>query len=250
MEIVLPTSRSQPEVKNPKNLIIFSKPKTGKTNLLATLDSCLLVDLEDGSDYVSAMKVKAKSIKDIKLIGKEIKKAGRPYKFVAIDTITALEEMCVPYAEELYSQSPMGKNWFIPETGGKAKYGNILGIPEGRGYYWLRISFTKVLDYIMTWADHTILLGHVKDTMLEKDGVNVSIKELDLTGKLKRITTSNSDAIAYLYRKGQQNILSFKTTDDVGCGARPDHLKNAEIVISEINEEGEYITHWDKVFID
>jgi hypothetical protein len=53
-----------------------------------------------------------------------------------------------------------------------------------------------------------------------------------------------------LYRKGNQNILSFKTTDDVGCGARPDHLKNVEIVISEINEEGEITTHWDKVFID
>jgi len=32
-----------------------------------------------------------------------------------------------------------------------------------------------------------ILLGHVKDTMLEKDGVNFSTKELDLTGNIKRI---------------------------------------------------------------
>jgi hypothetical protein len=249
MEIVLPTKKVEPTLNNPKNLIIFSKPKTGKTSLIAALDNCLLLDLEDGSDYVSALKIKAKSIKDIKLIGKQIKKEGKPYKFIAVDTITALEEMCIPYAEELYSQSPMGKNWFA-ENGGKSKYGNILGLPEGSGYYWLRIAFTKVLDYIMTWADHTILLGHVKDTMLEKDGVNVSIKELDLTGKLKRITTSNSDAIAYLYRKGTQNILSFKTTDDVGCGARPEHLKNAEIIISEINEEGEMKTHWDKVFIN
>lgn len=248
-EIVLPTARSKPDVKNPKNLIIFSKPKTGKTSLIAALDNCLLIDLEKGSDYVSAMKMKAESIEDIKKIGKAIKKAGNPYKFIAVDTITALEEMCIPYAEQLYSQSPMGKNWFA-ENGGKAKYGNILGLPEGSGYYWLRIGFIKVIDYIMTWAPHIILLGHVKDTMLEKDGVNVSIKELDLTGKLKRITTSNSDAIAYLYRKGDQNILSFKTADDVGCGARPEHLKNAEIVISEIDENGEYITHWDKVFID
>lgn len=249
MEIILPKARSKPEVKNPSNLIIFSKPKTGKTSLVAALDDCLLLDFEQGSSYVEAMKIKIENIKHLKLVGKAIKEAKYPYKYIAVDTVTALEEMCIPYAEKLYSQSPMGKNWFN-EGGGKSKYGNILGMPEGSGYYWLRLAFTKVIDYITTLAPHMILLGHVKDTMLEKDGVNFSTKELDLTGKLKRITTSNSDAIAYLYRKGNQNILSFKTTDDVGCGARPDHLKNVEIVISEINEEGEITTHWDKVFID
>jgi hypothetical protein len=86
--------------------------------------------------------------------------------------------------------------------------------------------------------------------MLEKNGSTFSVKELDLTGKLKRITTSNSDAIAYLYRKGDTNVLSFYTSDDVGCGARPAHLRNQEIVISEVNEDGEYITHWDKIFVD
>jgi hypothetical protein len=249
MEITLPTNRSKPEIKNPKNLIIFSKPKTGKTSLIAALDNCLLLDFENGSDYVSAMKMKIDSVKTLKAVGKAIKDAGYPYKFIAVDTVTALEELCVSYGEVLYSQSPMGKKWF-EEGGGKSKYGNLLGMPDGGGYYWLRISFSKVIDYISTLAPHVILLGHVKDTMLEKEGVSVSVKELDLTGKLKRITSSNSDAIAYLYRKGDQNILSFKTSDDVGCGARPEHLKNEEIVISEINEKGEYITHWDKVYID
>jgi hypothetical protein len=67
---------------------------------------------------------------------------------------------------------------------------------------------------------------------------------------LKRITTSNSDAIGYLFRKGDKNVLSFKTNDEVSCGARPDHLRNQEIVISEVTEDGEYITYWDKVYID
>lgn len=249
MEIVLPTSKVKASHQSPKNLIIFSKPKVGKTNLISQLDNCLLLDLESGADYVDAMKIQAKSVQDIKKIGKAIKDAGNPYTYIAVDTITALEEMCVSYAEVLYSQSPMGKNWFNP-GGGKEKYGNILGLPEGSGYYWLRIGFTKVIDYILTWAPRVIFLGHVKDTQLEKDGSTFSAKDLDLTGKLKRITTSNSDAIGYLYRKGDKNILSFKTNDEVSCGARPDHLRNQEIVISEVTEDGEYITHWDKVFID
>ena len=132
MEIVLPTSKVKASHQSPKNLIIFSKPKVGKTNLISQLDNCLLLDLESGADYVDAMKIQAKSVQDIKKIGKAIKEAGHPYNYVAVDTITALEEMCVSYAEVLYSQSPMGKNWFNP-GGGKEKYGNILGLPEGAG---------------------------------------------------------------------------------------------------------------------
>jgi hypothetical protein len=157
--------------------------------------------------------------------------------------------MVIPYAEVLYSRSPMGKNWFNP-GGGKEKYGSILGLPEGSGYFWTRQAFTKVIDYIKTWAPYVIFVGHVKDTQLEKAGGTFNSLDLDLTGKLKRITTSNSDAIGYLYRKGNKNILSFKTNDDIACGARPAHLSNAEIVISEIDENGEYKTYWDKVFID
>ena len=247
--IVLPTSKVAPDSQSPKNLIIFSKPKTGKTTLLSKLDNCLILDLEGGSKYLSALKVEAKNFEEIREIGKAIKEAGNPYKYVAVDTITALEEMIIPYAEVLYSKSPMGKNWFNP-GGGKEKYGNILGMPEGAGYFWTRQAFTKVIEYISTWAPYVIFVGHVKDTQLEKAGGTFNALDLDLTGKLKRITTSNSDAIGYLYRKGNKNILSFKTNDDVACGARPAHLSNAEIVISEIDENGEYLTHWDKIFID
>lgn len=249
MSIVLPTSKVAPDVLSPLNLIIFSKPKTGKTSLIATLDNCLILDLEGGTKYLNAMKVEAKSFEEIREIGKAIKEAGNPYKYIAVDTITALEDMIVPYAEVLYSKSPMGKNWFNP-GGGKEKYGNILGMPEGAGYFWTRQAFTKVTDYIQTWAPRVIFIGHVKDTQLEKAGGTFSSMDLDLTGKLKRITSSNADAIGYLYRKGKKNILSFNTNDEVACGARPDHLSNQEIVISEIDEYGNYITHWDKVYID
>jgi len=250
MGIILPTAKVAPSHKSPKNLIIFSKPKIGKTSLLSTLENCLILDLEGGTKYLNAMKVEAKTFEEIREIGKAIKEAGNPYKYIAVDTITALEEMIIPYAEQMYSKSPMGKNWFTAEAGGKVKYGNILGLPDGAGYFWTRQAFTKVMDYILTWAPYVIFVGHVKDTQLEKAGGTFSSMDLDLTGKLKRITTSNSDAIGYLYRKGTKNILSFKTNDDVACGARPNHLRNQEIVISDINENGEYETYWDQIFVD
>lgn len=247
MEIILPTAKVPAEASSPRNLIIFSKPKTGKTTLLSQLDNCLILDLEKGSKYVDAMKVEASSIEEIKLIGKAIKEAGNPYTYLAVDTITALEEMCIPYAEELYTKTPMGKNW---PTSGKAQYGSLLSLPNGAGYPYLREAFTKVVNYLHTWAPRIILVGHVKDTMLEKNGSEFNSLDLDLTGKLKRITASNSDSIGYLYRKGKQNILSFKTSDEIACGARPKHLSNQEIVLSEIDSEGNITTNWDKIYID
>ena len=246
-EIVLPMTKVSAETKSPKNLIIFSKPKVGKTTLLSHLDNCLILDLEDGADYVDAIKLKAKSIDDIRAIGRAIKEAGNPYKYIAVDTITALEEMCIPYAEDLYSKSSMGKNWF---TDGKPKYGNILNMPNGAGYPWLREAFTKVVDYIKTWAPRIILVGHVKDVVLDKNGSEFSALDLDLTGKLKRITSSQSDAIGYLFRRGNKNILSFKTSDEISCGARPEHLRNQEIVLSELSEDNTLTINWDNIFID
>lgn len=235
------------ETKSPKNLIIFSKPKVGKTTLLSELENCLILDLEDGTDYVDAIKIKAKSVEDIKAIGKAIKEAGYPYKYVAVDTITALEEMCIPLAEDMYSKSSMGKNWF---TEGKPKYGTILNMPNGAGYPWLREAFTKVVDYIKTWAPRVILVGHVKDIVLEKNGSEVNALDLDLTGKLKRITSSQSDAIGYLYRKGNKNYLSFKTSDEISCGARPEHLRNQEVVLSELGEDNKIKISWNNIYID
>lgn len=252
----LPKQKIKAEFKSPKNLIIFSKPKIGKTSALAELDGALLLDLEDGSDYVEAMKVKAHSIADIKAIGKQIIADGYPYKYIVVDTITKLEDICIPYAEVLYSEKAVGKNWFKKDTAGnltadsgKIQYGNILNLPNGAGYAYTREAMTRVIEFIKTLAPRIILVGHIKDTMLEKAGAEFTSSDLDLTGKVKRIVSSQSDAIGYLYRKGNQNILSFATSDSVACGARPEHLRNAEIVLSEM-VDGNLVTHWDKVYID
>lgn len=245
--IILPTTVSSAVTKSPKSLLIFSKPKVGKTTLLSKLDNCLLIDTEDGSDYVDALKIKAKTIEDIFNIESAILKAGKPYKYIAIDTITSLEEMCIPYAEYLYSKSPMGKNWY---TEGKSKHGTILNMAMGAGYPWLRMAFEDVIKRIKTLAPFTIFLGHVKDTMLEKNGSTFEVLDINLTGKLKHFTTSKADAIGYLVRKNNKNVLSFKTQDDIVCGARPEHLRNKEIVVSEYDEKGNLVTHWNDIYID
>jgi hypothetical protein len=240
MSIVLPTKKVKAERVNPKRLIIYSKPKTGKTTAFAGLENNLLIDLENGADYVEALKVKIGSLQELLDAGKAIKAAGNPYQYVTIDTVTALEDMVMPLAIKLYRATSMGKNY---------DGDNVLSLPNGAGYLYLRQAFFQVLDFIDTLAPHIILSGHIKDKQVDDKGEMVLAANIDLTGKIKSLICANADAIGYMYRKGNKTILSFKTSEEVTCGARPEHLRNEEIVVTEMNEKGELEFHWDKVFI-
>jgi hypothetical protein len=240
MGIVLPTSKVKAERQNPKRIVIYSKPKTGKTTAYAGLDNNLILDLENGADYVDALKVKVSSLQELLDVGKAIKEAGKPYKFITVDTITVLEEMIMPLAIKLYKQTPMGKNF---------DGDNVITLPNGAGYLYIRQAFFQVLDFIDTLAPTIILSGHIKDKQVDDKGELVMSANIDLTGKIKSLVCANADAIGYMYRKGNKTILSFKTNEEVTCGARPEHLRNEEIVVTEMNEKGELEFHWDKVFI-
>ena len=239
--IQLPTQKIAPVRANPKRMVIYSKPKAGKTSALALLDNCLILDFENGSDYVEALKLKIDSLSTLKAVGQEIVKAGKPYKYIAVDTVTALEEMCLSYAKTLYMETPMSKNF---------NGDSVLKLPNGAGYLYLREAFFKILDYIETLVPEDgslILLGHLKDKMLETNGKEVSAVDLDLSGKIKSIVCAKADAIGLLSRKADKVTLNFKTSEEVTCGARPDHLKNQEITLTEM-VDGQLVGHWDKVY--
>ncbi len=236
--IKLPTKKLKAERVNPKRLVIYSKPKTGKTTALAGLDNNLIIDLEDGSDYVEALKVKVNTLAELKAVGEQIKLNNRPYKYVAIDTVTALEDMVKPLALKLYKDTAMGSRF----TGD-----DVLKLPNGAGYLYLREAFFQVLDYIDSLAEHIILVGHIKDKQVDDSGELVMAANIDLTGKIKSLICAGADAIGYVFRRDNQTVISFKTNEEVTCGARPDHLKNQEIVLAEeIN--GQIVTHWDKIY--
>jgi len=232
MSIIKATSAS------PKSLFIYSPPKCGKTTLGSMLENSLLIDLENGSDYVDALKVKASSLAELREIGAKIKAAGYPYKYVTIDTVTILEDMVKPLALKNYQNTPIGKNF---------KEDDVLKLPQGAGYYWLREAFFQVLSYIDTFAPHIILSGHLKDKQVDDKGEMVMAANIDLTGKIKSLICANADAIGYMFRRGNQTILSFIPSDEVTCGARPEHLRNQEIVIAE-EIDGNYITYWEKIY--
>ena len=235
MEIMeLPKAKVKASRKSPKNMIIYGAPKIGKTTVLSQLDNCLIIDLEDGSDMVDALKVKAHNLKDLQAIGSAIIKEGKPYKYIAIDTISKLEEWCESYAKQIYMRTPMGKNFEKNNPGA-----SVLSLPNGAGYLYLRMAYKEWIDKLNKLADHVILVGHLKDKMLEKKGKEVAVKDLDLTGKIKQITCTNSDAIGYIYREGENTMISFDSLDDIAAGTRCAHLKGKAMPLE-----------WSEIFID
>ena len=76
----LPTEKVKASRKSPKNMIIYGAPKIGKTSVLAELDDCLIIDLEDGSDMIDALKIKVNTLDELTEVGKAIMKKNKPYK--------------------------------------------------------------------------------------------------------------------------------------------------------------------------
>lgn len=243
---LLPTSKSVKKTDNPGNLIMFGLPKVGKTTILSKLPDCLIVDLEGGTKYIdNAYVTAAHNYKELFQIAKELKENPGQFKFVAIDTVTALEEMAIPLAGKLYQETQMGKNW---------DGDNVLKLPNGTGYYYQRLAVQKIIGWFTQVAENIILIGHVKDKSLTEGGTELSVKTLDLGGKLGNILSASSDAICYLYRDVNTGNLmaNFGDMNSVLCGSRMPHLAGKTITLGErkVDDKGNFTieAHWDAIY--
>jgi hypothetical protein len=244
--ITLPTNKVPATSVDPKFLILYGRPKAGKTSCLAQLEGNLIIDLEGGSTYMDALAVQARSVTDLGEIAQAIRAKNTEvghsfYKYITIDNATRLEEICLPYAKTLYAQTPLGKNW---------KGDDVRQLPNGQGYMYIRQAVRKVLDMFRGLTDHFVLVGHVRDITINSNGEELSEMALDLVGKLSSIVCGEADAVGYIYRKGNETHISFKGGDGTIKEARAPHLRGKDIVIATGNEDGTITTYWDRVYKD
>lgn len=239
---LLPTQKSTIKTSNPRNLIIFGLPKVGKTTALAQLPKSLIIDLENGTDYVESMHVKAKNFTELFAIAKELKANPGQFDFVILDTVTALEDMVLPLANQLYRATSFGKNWDEKES--------VLKVPMGGGYLYQREAFEKVIGWFQEACVNVILVGHVKDKSLDENGTELNVKDLDLTGKIPRVLSAKSDAICYVYRDLETHNLmaNFGDLSSVLCGSRIPHLSGKTILLAQKQENGEIKTFWENIY--
>lgn len=243
--IVLPKEKIKAKVQNPRFLILFGKPKAGKTTLASKLENNLIVDLEGGSEFLDALAVQARSVKDLGDIANAIKEeintsGNKPYKYITIDNASRLEEMALPYAVQLYKATPMGKSY---------QGTDVRTLPNGGGYLYLQQAVRKIIDMFRDLCDNFILIGHLKDKMINKDGEELSEMSLDLVGKLANIICGEADAVGYVYRKKNETHISFEGGDNSVREARAPHLRGKNIVIAESDDSNNINAHWDRVYL-
>lgn len=247
MSLTLPTSKIPASTTNPKFLVLIGREKVGKTSALAQLDNNLIIDLEGGSTFVDAMAIQCRTISDLGEAASAIRAKNKEvghnfYRHITIDNATSLEEICLGYAATLYRQQPVGKNW----TGT-----DVRTLPQGSGYYYLRTAVLKVIDMFKELCDEFILVGHIKDTIVDdpSTGEELTERSLDLVGKLAGMVCRRCDGVGYMYRSGDEVHIKFKADKNIAMGCRSDHLRNKDIVISEMDDEtGVLTTHWDRIF--
>lgn len=255
MSIILPKKAIEPESDNPRSLLLYGPEKVGKTEFASQLSNSLLIDLEDGSDFVSAMKIKVNSLAELQAVGEAIVKEKCPYERVIIDSITELEDWLEWEATTDYMSSVQGK-WFNrsadkdtwrPRTPGdtppllpRDQWRSVLSLENGAGYLWLRVAFKRWHNKIKKLAPHIIYLGHMRDKIENKDGIEVTSKELDLTGKVRRIACQSVDAVGYMFRDNEGKLMiSFVHSSELAVGTRAaKHLKGQ---IVEAN--------WNNIFV-
>lgn len=237
----LPKKKIKPKQLSPNSMLIFGPQKIGKTTLVSELEGCLILDFEEGTNSIEALKINIPTFEVLREVIVELKAQGKPYKYLAVDTVSKLERMCEPLALKLYQKTPMGKKY----------EGHILDLERGGGYLYLRRAILGVLQEIASCTDGTlILIGHLRNSIINKEGEEWVSREVDLTGKISSIICGEVDAIAYIYRDGNKVMFNFENSDEIACGSRQEHLKGKKIIMSEINEDGSVTYHWNKIFID
>ena len=253
MMIELPKEKSKALRINPRTIVLFSQPKTGKTTAVAGLKDCLIIDLEGGTDFLEVLKFdvisKAKEEKTLpiiilkKLINKikeaNEEKGGYVYPKIAIDTVSALEELVLPLANKKYKDTAQGRNWVGDD---------VTTLPNGAGYRWTRLALFEIINELEELCDTLIILGHVKDKLIEVKGEEMNERGLDLIGKSSSILCASVDSVGYLYRKDRDTIINFKPSEGLIVGGRSAHLIGKEIVVVQSDEDNNITTDWSQIF--
>lgn len=265
-KITLPETLSEVESYNPRLMIWYGQPKTGKSSAVAALNNIgktLVLDLENGYSGLSVYKLKLTKASEIFAVRDAIiektKKDGKPpYRFIALDNVTRLEEFSVPYANKLYRQTPMGKDWgYLKDELGRIRVedgkrlvdpeADVRNLPQGGGWGYMRTAMQNLIEALMGISETLILVGHVKDKQINLNGEEISQLSLDLTGKTGSIVSGIADAIGLIYRKGNETHISFIGGDGTIKAARNKHLAEKDFVIatSSKDEKGELKIDYD-----
>jgi hypothetical protein len=258
-----PTEKSTPDTEM-KSCILYGLPKCGKTTVISQLNNCLIIDTENGSDKVSGLIKKVPmdkgpvgKMKWLDAFADELIKAGKPYDYIAIDTLSEVNDWSEWSGTYRYMNSTMGKKFNrerdingTPISGGTMlkpsdnDYESVHAIPEGYGYRWSREDTMRVFEkYLKVAKKCVFFICHVEDKYVGGGDTRIKLqekvapKQISLTGKIKDILPRKVDAIGYIYNDDGVIKVNFTGSEERVGGTRCPHLQGYNDVLD-----------WKKIF--
>lgn len=261
---------------SPNQLMLIGPPKVGKSTILSMLPNHGIINIEpggtDGYRFLKkhAVTMEPKSMDEFKALIKEAyiwssqNDGKKPFKYAVIDTMDVFEDWCDVQATKDYMADAKGakfNRWTAEEIRdqglkdqvkpGDVKpqklWNSVLTLPNGAGYLWHRMAFKEAITYLPYLADHIIYVCHIRDKALEKNGVESTVRTVNLTGQLGPILAGMCDACCFLQRKGNKVLADFSSDDNIS-GCRVPALEGKVITLSEKNKDGTITVNWNQIF--
>jgi len=265
-EFKLPDDVEKAKTPNPRDLVIVSQPKMGKSSIFGDFTknfNALALDLEPlGYEYVDGRKLGIYPTQDTTLIeafknyvkvrNLLLQNKGK-YEYLLIDGLSDLDTLSVIGGTFAYMDTVIGKKFNRDSSGNKLEFTDpnfklVTSLAEGLGYMYSRSYFLEQIDILRQISPFRLYAAHISDKMI-KDGGKEEVlgAEISLTGKLKTIFASKVTALAKLIADGDKRYLNFEVANDsIIAGSRSPELQG-KILISEKTKDG-IVTHWDKIY--
>jgi hypothetical protein len=254
----------------PRDLIIISIPKMGKSTILGhftTTHNAIVFDLEKGGfEYVPARKLTIYPSHDttrwegyqnyIKYRKLLLDNKGK-YDYLLVDGFTDLDNLSEVGGTMAYMSSIIGKKFNrkngIPD-GEKLEYDDpewksVLTLPDGGGYNYTRNWLLQQIEFFKIISPYRIYAAHVADKYIKEGGKEEVIgSEIFLTGKLKTIVASKVTALCKLIADGDDRYLNFDVQNDSIIAGSRSPILHGKLPISKLTKEGKLETFWDKIY--
>lgn len=147
-------------------------------------------------------------------------KADIPFRFIIIDTITALERYAVAYCIAKANR----------EDRPQKRYTDISDVPWGKGYTMVSEEIYKQIDRLKKAGFGVFIIGHEKTKKVtNRDGFEYDFTTFNVLGKTSDIIEREADMIIYgdlITEKGEDGKptetrkLRFRSDGNILCGTR------------------------------
>lgn len=258
--ITIPTEKLPPTATEPTFLVLYARPKAGKTTILSDLPG-VIIDTQDGSKSLWSPRINlrdeyAKAVANgfkwsiytlFLALLKDIKE--KSVQTLIIDTFGDVEDWVVDQLDLLLLETAKPDAKLSVEDFGRKAVSRQLTceLPHGAGWEKIRQAVRVAVAAIQQAAPRIILVCHMRDKVEEKTSRVSEGQDLDLRGKVRSIVAGLCDALCFLVKNQDKCILTFRAPG-LADGCRFSYLDGKEFVISEKQKDGTIKTYWERVF--